>query len=464
MPKATTRYLCNACGADTAQWQGQCPACGDWNTLKLLRGVMASSANSGRKGVMASAGQPMSAPPTPTSLSAPHVAVAPRISSGLAELDRVLGGGWVPGGVVLIGGDPGIGKSTLLLQVAAGVATSRKVLYLSGEESLQQIQMRAERLGLLKPIAEQDLQVLCEHNLDAALEHMAQSPPALLVVDSIQTVETAAGAGAAGGVTQLRECAAQIVRFAKTTGTAVVMIGHVTKDGSLAGPRALEHLVDVVLYFASDSGSRYRLVRAAKNRYGAIAETAFFVMQQDGLREVRNPSAIFLARSVEPAAGSVVFVSWEGGRPLLVEVQALVDPTRFANPRRVADGIDGNRVSMLLAVLNRHGGYSLQDHDVFANVVGGLNLRDTGIDLPILLAVASSFRDRVLPADLCVFGEVGLSGELRPAPYGEERLREAAKQGYRRALVPAANMPRQPIDGLAVIPVAKVQEALRAVL
>ena len=458
MAKTSTRFVCNACGADTAQWQGQCPVCGDWNTLSALRGV------TGGPGPAAKVRNYRSTPVALRSVTAGDAAIPARLRSGFDELDRVLGGGWVQGGVTLIGGDPGIGKSTLLLQVAARVATQGPVWYLSGEESAEQIRLRAQRLGLLADGALERLTLLCDHDLDAALAQAAETPPVLLVVDSIQTVETVSGQGAAGGVTQLRECAAQIVRFAKATGTAVVMIGHVTKDGALAGPRVLEHLVDVVLYFASDSGSRYRMVRATKNRHGAIAETAFFVMQTEGLREVRNPSAIFLARSTEPAAGSVVFVSWEGGRPLLVEVQALVDPTRFANPRRVADGIDGNRISMLLAVLNRHGGHSLADHDVFANVVGGLQLRDTGSDLPVMLAMASSYRDKILPADLCAFGEIGLSGELRPAPYGEERLREAAKQGFRRALVPAANTPRQRIEGLAVTPVARIAEALRAVL
>jgi DNA repair protein RadA/Sms len=458
MAKINTRYVCSACGGDSPQWQGQCPACGDWNTLTALRGVTADTVSAQshvarRSGAIALQG-----------LASPSSAGPPRLASGFAELDRVLGGGWVPGGVALIGGDPGIGKSTLLLQVAAQVAGQAPVWYVSGEESVEQLRLRARRLGLLGQGSLERLTLLCDHDLDAALAEAAKAPPALMIVDSIQTVETAAGQGAAGGVTQLRECASQIVRFAKSSGTTVVMIGHVTKDGALAGPRVLEHLVDVVLYFASDSGSRYRLVRATKNRYGAIAETAFFVMQAEGLREVRNPSAIFLARSTEAAAGSIVLVSWEGGRPLLVEVQALVDPTRFANPRRVADGVDSNRISMLLAVLHRHGGYSLADHDVFANVVGGLTLRDTGSDLPLLLAMASSFRDRVLPADLCAFGEVGLSGELRPVAYGEERLREAAKQGFRRALVPAANAPRQAIEGLTVLPVARISEALRAVL
>jgi DNA repair protein RadA/Sms len=387
-----------------------------------------------------------------------------RLNSGFSELDRVLGGGWMPGGVALLGGDPGIGKSTLLLQVAAQVAANAAVWYLSGEESAEQIRQRAERLGLLNGPAADRLHLLCDQDLDAALAQMTDAPPALLVIDSIQTVACAQGQGAPGGVTQLRECTAQIVRFAKARGTAVVLIGHVTKDGALAGPRVLEHLVDVVLYFASDGSSRYRRVRAVKNRYGAIAETAFFAMQAGGLREVRNPSAIFLARSATAAAGTTVLVAWEGGRPLLVEVQALVDPTRFANPRRVAEGVDANRISMLLAVLHRHGGQAFSDHDVYANVVGGLQLQDTGVDLPLALAMVSSFRDRPLPTDLCVFGEIGLSGELRPVPYGEERLREAAKQGFRHALVPLANAPREPIDGLRVTGVARIGEALAAAI
>ena len=376
--------------------------------------------------------------------------------AGQDELDRVLGGGFVAGSVTLLGGDPGIGKSTLLLQVGAAVAAKHPVLYASGEESAAQVALRARRLGL----AAAPMQFVADNDLEAIMARSRELRAKLLVIDSIQTVTLEALGTAAGAVTQLRECAAELVRFAKSSGTAVVLVGHVTKEGSIAGPRLLEHLVDTVLYFESDAGSRYRIVRAAKNRFGAVNELAFFVMDETGLREVRNPSAIFLARGSEPAPGSIVTVTREGGRPLLVEIQALVDPQRFGNARRVAQGLDANRLSMLLAVLNRHAGVSLQEHDVFANVVGGLELRDTSWDLPAVLALTSSLRNRSLPTSLIAFGEIGLTGEVRPVPYGEERLREAAKQGFTQALVARDNAPRRSIDGLAVKAIARVAEAI----
>lgn len=380
-----------------------------------------------------------------------------RLESGLAEFDRVLGSGIVPGSVSLLGGDPGIGKSTLLLQVAASVAGSAPVLYATGEESTQQVRARARRLGLEAPA----LQIVPESDLTRILATAAQQRVAMLVIDSIQTVFSPEVPSSAGGVAQLRECAAALVRHAKRTGTAVCIIGHVTREGSIAGPKVLEHLVDTVLYFESDAGSRFRIVRATKNRFGAVNELAFFAMTEGGLREVANPSAIFLARPAEVAPGSVVTVMREGGRPLLVEIQGLVDAMRFGNPRRVAQGFDSTRLAMLLAVLNRHGGLSLQDHDVFANVVGGLSLGETAGDLPVLLALASSLRDRALPATLVAFAEIGLTGELRPVPYGEERLREAAKQGFRQAIVAEANVPRRPIEGLAVFGAPTLAAALQ---
>jgi DNA repair protein RadA/Sms len=380
-----------------------------------------------------------------------------RLESGLAEFDRVLGSGIVPGSVILLGGDPGIGKSTLLLQVAASVARGAPVLYATGEESTQQVRARARRLGLEAPA----LQIVPEADLTRILATAEQQRAAMLVIDSIQTVYSPEVPSSAGGVAQLRECAAALVRHAKRTGTAVCIIGHVTREGSIAGPKVLEHLVDTVLYFESDAGSRFRIVRATKNRFGAVNELAFFAMTEGGLREVANPSAIFLARPAEVAAGSVVTVMREGGRPLLVEIQGLVDAMRFGNPRRVAQGFDTTRLAMLLAVLNRHGGLSLQDHDVFANVVGGLSLGETAGDLPVLLALASSLRDRALPATLVAFAEIGLTGELRPVPYGEERLREAAKQGFRQAIVAEANAPRRPIEGLAVHAAATLAAALQ---
>jgi len=380
-----------------------------------------------------------------------------RLESGLAEFDRVLGSGIVPGSVILLGGDPGIGKSTLLLQVAASVAAGAPVLYATGEESTQQVRARARRLGLEAPA----LQIVPESDLTRILATAEQQRSVMLVIDSIQTVFSPEVPSSAGGVAQLRECAAALVRHAKRTGTAVCIIGHVTREGSIAGPKVLEHLVDTVLYFESDAGSRFRIVRATKNRFGAVNELAFFAMTEGGLREVANPSAIFLARPAQVAAGSVVTVMREGGRPLLVEIQGLVDAMRFGNPRRVAQGFDSTRLAMLLAVLNRHGGLSLQDHDVFANVVGGLSLGETAGDLPVLLALASSLRDRALPATLVAFAEIGLTGELRPVPYGEERLREAAKQGFREAIIAEANAPRKPIEGLTVHAAATLAAALQ---
>ena len=384
---------------------------------------------------------------------------ASRRSTGSRELDRVLGGGLVAGSVTLLGGDPGIGKSTLLLQVAAQVAAAAPVLYASGEESADQVGLRAARLGLAAPA----LHIAAESDLEAILAAARGVGAALLVVDSIQTVALPEVGSSAGGVSQLRECAAALVRYAKETGTAVTLIGHVTREGTIAGPKVLEHLVDTVLYFESDAGSRWRIVRATKNRFGAANELAFFAMVEEGLREVANPSAIFLARPAEIAPGSLVTVAREGGRPLLVEIQGLVDPMRFGNPRRVAQGLDSTRLAMLLAVLHRHGGLSLQDHDVFANVVGGLSLRETASDLPMLLALASSLKDEPLPATVVAFGEVGLTGEVRPVAFGEERLREAAKQGFRRAIVPQDNVPRRPIDGFEVRGVSRLAEALAAV-
>jgi len=381
---------------------------------------------------------------------------AARRSCGSRELDRVLGGGIVAGSVTLLGGDPGIGKSTLLLQVAAQVAADAPVLYASGEESADQVGLRAERLGLEAP----GLRIAAEPDLEGILAAASALGAALLVVDSIQTVSLFEVDASAGGVSQLRECAAALVRFAKATGTAVFIIGHVTREGTIAGPKMLEHLVDTVLYFESDAGSRWRIVRATKNRFGAANELAFFAMVENGLREVANPSAIFLARPEKIAPGSIVTVAREGGRPLLVEIQGLVDPMRFGNPRRVAQGLDTTRLAMSLAVMNRHGGLSLQDHDVFVNVVGGLALRETASDLPMLLALASSLRDKPLPATLVAFGEVGLTGEVRPVAFGEERLREAAKQGFRQAIVPQDNLPRRPIEGLEIRGVSGLAAAL----
>ncbi len=379
-----------------------------------------------------------------------------RLSLGMEELDRVLGGGLVPGSVTLLGGEPGIGKSTLLLQVAQAMAAAHPVLYVSGEESTAQMALRARRLGG----AYERVQVAAETDLDTVLALAEQQRPALLVVDSIQTMALASVPSAAGAVTQLRECTAALVRFAKASGTAVLIVGHVTKDGAIAGPRMLEHLVDTVLYFERDAGSRFRRVRAAKNRFGAANELGFFLMQENGLREVKNPGGHLPVARAVPVVGSLVMVTRDGTRPLLVEVQGLVDASRLGSPRRVAQGIDAGRLAMVLAVLNRHGGVSLQEHDVFANVVGGLDIDEPAWDLPVALALASSLRDVPLPPDLVVFGELGLTGEVRPVTYGEERIREAAKLGFRRALVPQDNLPRGPIDGIEVRGVARIDEAL----
>jgi DNA repair protein RadA/Sms len=443
MARTSPVFVCTECSGETLKWQGQCPHCSAWNSLE--RRAAARPGPSGAKPAAAV-----------SRLDVEPGDGQPRISSGQEELDRVLGGGIVPGGVTLLGGDPGIGKSTLLLQVAAHVASTVDVLYASGEESVSQVSLRARRLKL----AAERLAVVTENDLEAILAASTEHKAALLVVDSIQTTQLAAVGSSAGAVTQLRECTAELVRFAKANGTSVMLIGHVTKEGAIAGPRILEHLVDTVLYFESEAGSRYRIVRATKNRFGAVNELGFFAMTEGGLREIRNPSAIVLARAPEPAPGSIVTVTREGGRPLLIELQALVDRMRFGAPRRIAQGLDSNRVAMLLAVMNRHANVSLQEHDVFVNAVGGVQITETAWDLPVVLALASSLKDKALPTSLIAFGEVGLTGEVRPVAYGDERLKEAQKQGFKLALVPRDNAPRKPIDGLRVVSIARVDEAL----
>jgi DNA repair protein RadA/Sms len=383
-----------------------------------------------------------------------------RITTGVGEFDRVLGGGLVAGSAILLGGDPGIGKSTLLLQAADALSREHAVLYVSGEESVRQVALRARRLGL----ASTTLRLLAETRVEAILDAAAAAGARVLVVDSIQTVQTEASESSAGSAVQVRESAARLVRHAKQTGAAVFLIGHVTKEGMIAGPRILEHMVDTVLYFESDPGSRYRVIRAVKNRFGAANEIGVFAMVDQGLKEVRNPSAIFLSRHPEPVSGSIVTVAREGSRPLLVEVQALLDDAQGAAPRRVAVGFDSSRLALLLAVLHRHGGVASGGRDVFVNVVGGVRIDEPAADLPAVLAVASSLRGRPLSADLVAFGELGLTGEIRPVPFGEERLREAAKQGFRRAIVPSGNAPRRAIEGIEVEPVAQLQQALERAL
>jgi DNA repair protein RadA/Sms len=445
MARANPVFVCGSCGGETLKWQGQCPLCGEWNSLEQKRagGARAAAAAAVALGAGVRA-----------------AASAERLPSGAAELDRVLGGGIVPGSVILLGGDPGIGKSTLLLQVAAAAGASRPVLYASGEESVAQVSLRAERLGL----AADGLGLAAETDLAAILALAAERRAAVLVIDSIQTVQSGSGGAAAGAVSQLRECTAELVRFAKSSGIAVIIVGHVTKEGTIAGPRLLEHLVDTVLYFESEAGSRYRIVRATKNRFGAVNELGFFAMTGTGLKEVKNPSAIFLARAPEPAPGSIVTVTRDGGRPLLIELQALVDRMRFGAPRRIAQGLDANRVAMLLAAANRHAGLSLQEHDVFVNVVGGIQISETSWDLPVLIALASSLKGHAVPAELIAFGEIGLTGEVRPVPYGDERLREAQAQGFRTAVVPQGNAPRKAPEGMRVVGVSRIAAALEAAL
>jgi DNA repair protein RadA/Sms len=446
MARASPVFVCGSCGGETLKWQGQCPLCGEWNSLEQRRAAAARSAPAAKAVALGSA--------------VAAAATEGRIASGAQELDRVLGGGLVPGSVILLGGDPGIGKSTLLLQVAAFAAGSRAVLYASGEESVAQVSLRAQRLSL----AEAALSVVAETDLAAILALAAEQRAALLVIDSIQTVQSATAGAPAGAVSQLRECTAELVRFAKSSGTAVIIVGHVTKEGTIAGPRLLEHLVDTVLYFQHEAGSRYRIVRATKNRFGAVNELGFFAMTAGGLREVKNPAAIFLARPNEPAPGSIVTVTREGGRPLLIELQALVDRMRFGAPRRIAQGLDANRLAMLLAAASRHAGLSLQEHDVFVNVVGGMEIAETSSDLPVLIALASSLKGQALPAQLMSFGEIGLTGEVRPVAYGDERLREAQAQGFRIAIVPQGNAPRTAPAGLRVIAVTRIAGALEAAL
>ncbi len=454
-PKTKTAFVCNECGADFTKWQGQCSECGAWNSLSEVRlGPTPANRAARFDGYSGTAG----GNPVQT-LGDISLDDLPRFGSGAGEFDRVLGGGFVPGSVVLIGGSPGAGKSTLLLQTLCNLARTMPALYVTGEESLQQVAMRAKRLELptdkLQMLSETSVEELC-----AAAQKIA---PKVMVVDSIQVVHMADIQSAPGSVSQVRESAAYLTRFAKQTGTVVILVGHVTKDGSLAGPKVLEHMIDCSVLLEGDNDSRFRTLRGNKTRFGPVNELGVFAMTEQGMKEVSNPSAIFLQRADEVASGSVVMVMWEGTRPLLVEIQALVDDSHLGNPRRVAVGLDQNRLSMLLAVLHRHGGVMVGDQDVFVNVVGGLRVMETSADLALLLAIVSSFRDRALPENLMVFGEVGLSGEIRPVPSGQERLREAFKHGFKRAIVPKGNAPREKHPGLEVVAVSSLSEALEAI-
>ncbi len=450
MPKTESAFVCNDCGADYRKWQGQCAECGQWNTVKEVRLAKKSKAGDAFRGY---AGGEASSTQL---LKDVKLEDLPRFSSGMSEFDRVLGGGFVPGSVVLIGGHPGAGKSTILLQTLCHLANSKTALYITGEESLQQVAMRANRLEL----PTDQLKLLSETRVEAIVDIARQEAPQLMVVDSVQVMHLDDITSAPGSVSQVRESAAYLTRFAKQTGTVLVLVGHVTKDGSLAGPKVLEHMIDCSIMLEGDHDARFRTLRGHKNRFGAINELGVFAMTEQGMREVSNPSAIFLQRHEEVSSGSVVMIVWEGTRPLLVEIQALVAESHLGNPRRVAVGLDQNRLSMLLAVIHRHGGLMLGDQDVFVNVVGGVKVVETSADLALILALVSSFRDFSLPRDLVAFGEVGLAGEIRPVPNGQNRLREAAKHGFKRAIVPISNAPQEPIDGLEVLPVKHLSEAL----
>jgi len=461
MARAKVQYQCNACGAQFSKWAGQCPDCEAWNTIEEVAAINIPrhAGTRGQQQGMHLVGE-AAAVQTLDSVDVETEAEV-RLATGTGEFDRVLGGGLVRGSIVLIGGDPGIGKSTLLLQTVANIATSgTSCLYVTAEESAQQVALRGKRLGLKLS----DLKISTQNRLEDVLATSETEQPAVLVIDSIQTVFSDALQSAPGAVAQVRECAAQLVRYAKQTGTAVFLVGHVTKEGTLAGPRVLEHMVDAVLYFEGDSSSRFRVIRAMKNRYGAVNELGVFGMTDKGLKEVGNPSAIFLSRHEQPVPGSIVMVTREGSRPLLVEVQALVDSSYSGNPRRVILGLEQNRLAMLLAVMHRHAGIATYDQDVFVNVVGGVRVTETAADLPIVLAALSSLRDHPLPQKLIAFGEIGLAGEIRPVLNGPERLKEAAKHGFNRAIVPQANKPKQKIEGLDVVGVSRLHEALQVVI
>ena len=447
-----TAYVCSDCGAEYSKWMGQCKECYAWNTISEIRLVSAKESKKNDR-FSGYAGETSGKVQALSEISLQEV---PRFSSGFNELDRVLGGGVVPGSAILIGGHPGAGKSTLLLQVMCGLSKEIPTLYVTGEESLQQVAMRANRLGL----PTEHLKMLSETSVEHICNIADQEKPQIMVIDSIQVMHLSDIQSSPGSVSQVRECASFLTRYAKTRQVAIIMVGHVTKDGTLAGPKVLEHAIDASLLLEGESDSRYRTLRSQKNRFGAVNELGVFAMTEQGLREVKNPSAIFLSRSDELVSGSSVVVLWEGTRPLLVEIQALVDHSMLANPRRVAVGLDHNRLSLLLAVLHRHGGLQMSDPDVFVNVVGGVKVTETSADLALILALISSFRNRPLPQDLVIFGEVGLAGEIRPVPSGQERIGEAAKHGFKRAIVPFGNMPKKSIKGMEVFGVKKLSDAL----
>ncbi len=452
MAKSKTKlvFVCTDCGADHPKWQGQCSACGEWNTLSQMNvGPVKEAAALGYAGVRSEVKK----------LSEVEAQEVMRIGTGMSELDRVLGGGLVPGSMILIGGDPGAGKSTLLLQVSTALAARHTVMYVTGEESLQQLAMRAQRLGL----PADNLIVAAETRAESVAEEIRARNPAVVILDSIQVMHVSSSDSTPGSVSQVRETASFFTRLAKQTGTVFVLVGHVTKEGSLAGPKVLEHMIDAFLMLDSPAGARYRTLRSQKNRFGAVNELGVFAMTDMGMKEVANPSAIFLQRGELDSPGSVATVTWEGTRPLLVELQALVDQVQGGYAKRVAVGLDQQRLAMHLAVLHRHCGIALADQDVFANVVGGVRITETGADLATLLAVLSSFRNRSLPKDLIVFGELGLTGEVRPVANGQERLREASKHGFKTAIVPFSNRPKETIPNMVVHGVKSLSSALDVV-
>jgi DNA repair protein RadA/Sms len=444
-----TQYVCSECAAGTPKWAGRCPQCGAWNTLHEQALPQERGPAAHRFAALAPTGGVQR-------LDQVAAGEVPRLATGSEEFDRVLGGGLVPGAVVLIGGDPGIGKSTLLLQTLTQMSSELPVLYVSGEESAGQVALRARRLGL----SVDRIPFLPEISLERIVAAIESQEPQVVVIDSIQTLYTEQLSSAPGSVAQVRDCAAHLTRLAKQRGVAVVMIGHVTREGTLAGPRVLEHMVDTVLYFEGDAHSSYRLIRAFKNRFGAVNELGVFAMTDRGIRGVSNPSALFLSQHERPVAGACVLATQEGSRPLLVEVQALVDLAHVPNPRRLSVGLEPARLAMLLAVLHRHAGIACFDQDVFVNAVGGVRIGEPAADLAVLLAIVSSLKNRPLPRGLAVFGEVGLAGEIRPSPRGQERLREAAKLGFARMIAPRANAPRKPIDGLEVVAVDRIDQVL----
>ena len=449
MAKTKSIYTCTECGGQSLKWQGQCPHCTAWNTLleTVAEAVHASGVN--RFSALAADGRVQT-------LAEVEAVEVPRTPTGVGELDRVLGGGLVEGAVVLIGGDPGIGKSTLLLQALAHMSATQKVLYVSGEESPQQIALRAKRLALNA----QSVTLLAEISLEKIIATLKREQPKVAVIDSIQTVYSEALQSAPGSVAQVRECAAQLTRYAKQAGTSIIFVGHVTKEGALAGPRVLEHIVDTVLYFEGETSSSFRLVRAFKNRFGAVNELGVFAMTEKGLREVSNPSALFLSHHGQDVPGSCVMVTQEGTRPLLVEIQALLDQAHAPNPRRLTVGLEQNRLAMLLAVLHRHAGIACFDQDVFVNAVGGVRITEPAADLAVLLAIVSSLKNKPLPGKMVVFGEIGLAGEVRPVQRGQERLKEAAKLGFTRAVIPKANKPKQAISGMDIVTVERLEQAV----